>query len=224
MDWVEKLSLYVFNSRNDFIEFVRAGEGHDVEPDVHFSIKLGIPEPYLAVVDPSGGKKEEPAARRRARGKRGEEKDSNAIGRTLLGLMTEALGSGAIASAGNTPRWLQQGVGSYLASRVEPSSPYFQHLRQTAQANYQQGWLSKANEVLGDSGQMGTEDVHAISFALVEAMWTSNLRQGFPAFVHGMFGGTAKLDDVLERVYSAKRDEFIEDTGEWVAEHYGQLR
>ena len=61
-DWVEKVSLYVFSNRKDFIEFVRSVESREVDVDVHSSAKLTTPQPYLAVVDPAGGKKEQPAA------------------------------------------------------------------------------------------------------------------------------------------------------------------
>jgi hypothetical protein len=225
MDWIEKVSLYVFTTRNDFIEFVRTVEGHDIDAAVSSTGKLSIPQPYLAVVDPAGGKKEEPVSRRRAKSKRGEERDGTGPDRTLLGLLTEALGSSAVASAGNSPRWLREGIGTYLASRVEPGSPYYQHLRKTALANYQQGWTTKANETLGEGTQIAAEDLHAIGFALVEAMLTaSELRQGFPAFVHGMLQGSSKLDEMLEKVYQAQRDGFLEDTGDWVAARYGELR
>ena len=32
-DWVEKVSLYVFSNRNDFIEFVRSVESREVDVD-----------------------------------------------------------------------------------------------------------------------------------------------------------------------------------------------
>ena len=76
-DWAEKVSLYVFPSRKDFIEFVRTVETvRDVDADTRASAKLSIPQPYLAVVDPAGGRKDDPATgKRRARSKRGGEAD-----------------------------------------------------------------------------------------------------------------------------------------------------
>jgi mono/diheme cytochrome c family protein len=225
MDWVEKVGLYVFTSNNDFVEFVRSVEGRDADPDRHSTAKLGIAQPYVAVVDPAGGKREEPATKRRAKGKRGEEKESTGSERSLLGVLTEGLASGAVAAAGNAPRWLREGIGTYLASKVEPRSPHYQQLRQSALANYQQGWQTKANETLGGAEQIAAADLHAVSFALVEAMMSSNLRQGFPTFLHGMLEGQAKLDEMLGKVYDgASRDDFITSTGEWIATSYGQLR
>ncbi len=223
-DWVEKVSLYVFNSRNDFIEFVRTVEGRDVDPEEHTSTKLTIPQPYIAAVDPAGGKKEEAAApKRRTKGKRSEE--SGGPERSLLGLLTEAMGTGVVtAASGTSPRWLRDGIGTYMASVVEPRSPYYQQLRQTALANYQQGWPTKAGETLGGAEQISLNDRRAVSFALVECMMRSDFSQGFPTFFHGMLEGQGKLDEMLKGVYNGSREEFLNYTGEWIAARYGNLQ
>jgi hypothetical protein len=223
-DWPEKLSIYVFANKKDFIEFVRSVETRDSESDELTSAKLNVPQPYVAALDPLGGRKDEPASRKRVRGKRGEPKEPDAPGsdRSLIGLLAERVDTAVVASAGNPPRWLSKGIGSYMASHVE-RSPYYNQLRQAALANYQQGWLAKANEALGGSEQIAAGDLHAIGFALVEAMMSSELRGGFGAFVNGMLEGQAKLDDVLKQVYNgATREDFINDTGEWVGMRYGQ--
>jgi hypothetical protein len=223
-DWAEKVSLYVFSSRKDFIEFVRSVESREVEADSHASAKLAIPQPYLAVFDPAEGKKEEPATgKRRARSKRGADADGGGADRTLAGILTEALGAAAIASSGNAPRWLAQGIGSYMAAQVEPRSQYYRQLRQTAFANFDQGWKTRANEALGGGNQITADGVHSIGFALVEAMM-SGMHQGFPAFVNGMLHGGEKLDEVLQTVYGGTRDQFLEGTGDWVAANYGRLQ
>ena len=64
-------------------------------------------------------------------------------------MLTEALGTDVVASSGNAPRWLALGIGSYLAAQVEPRSPYYRQLRQTAFANFGQGWRTRASEALG---------------------------------------------------------------------------
>lgn len=227
-DWVEKVSLYVFSSRNDFIEFVRSVESREVDVDAVASAKMMIAQPYLAVVDPGGGssRREEPAAgKRRGRSRRGAEAapEAGAGDRTLVGLLTESLGSATLACSGNTPRWLSEGFGSYMAAQLEPRSPYFRQLRQTAFANYDQGWRTKANEALGGSDQITADGLHSIGFALVEAMM-SEMRQGFPAFLKGMVQGGEKLDEVLQLVYGGTREEFLDGTGEWVATHYRGLQ
>jgi mono/diheme cytochrome c family protein len=222
-EWVEKVSLYVFSSKNDLIEFVRTVEGRDLDPEEQTTAKLAIPQPYIAAIDPAGGKKEDAAPKRRAKGKRGEE--SGGADRSLLGLLTEALGAGVVASSsGNSPRWLRDGVGTYMASVVEPRSPYYQQLRQAALGNYQQGWPTKAGETLGGAEQIALADRRAVSFALVECMMKSDFNQGFPAFLHGMLEGQGKLDEMLKGVYNGSREEFLNYTGEWIAAHYGNLQ
>jgi len=222
MDWVEKVSLYVFNKRSDFVEFVRTVESREVEADTISSAKLSGAQPYVAVIDPLGGKKEEPAPKRKTRSKRGEDKDSPTPDRSLAGLMTEALGTAVIASAGDPPRWLKEGIGTFLASQVEPRSPYYRQLRQAAFAKFQQGWETKAAETLGGSDKIAADDLHAVSFALVESMLLSELKQGFPTFVSGMLEGSGKLDEMLKKVYEySTRTDFLDDTGNFVATRYG---
>jgi hypothetical protein len=225
MDWVEKLSLYVLSNRNDFVEFIRSVEGRaDVDPEVHFSARFAIPEPYLLVADPSGGKAADSSGRRRAKGKRAEEGDTGGSDRSLLGLLTEGLGSGTVAVAGRAPRWLSEGIGIYMASQVEPRSSYYRGLRQQAFQNFDQGWQTKATETLGGGQQISPADLHAVSFALVEAMMSSDFREGFPTFLHGMLEGQEKLDEVLQNVYGGNREQFLNLTGEWVAARYGRVQ
>ena len=65
IDWGEKVSIYVFNDRKDFIEFARTIESREVDASASSSGHLTGPQPYIAVVDPMSGKKDEPAALRR---------------------------------------------------------------------------------------------------------------------------------------------------------------
>jgi hypothetical protein len=228
-DRPEKISVYVFPTRKDFIEFVRTVENRaDVDPEESVSGRLGVPQPYLAVVDPQGGTNAESGTpkRSRARGRRGgEEKAGESVAeRSLQGLLVEALGVSVMASAGNPPRWLAFGIGGYLASLAEPRSPYYRQLRQAAFANWQQGWPTRTNETLGGSNQVTPDALRAISFALVESMMSTSMRQRFPEFVGGMLQGGEKLDDMFQMVYGGTREEFINGTGEWVAHQYGQLQ
>ncbi len=224
-NWSERVGVYVFGTRKDFIEFVRSVENRELEPDESTTGNFTIPEPYVAAVDPAGGQKEEPGApKRRPRSRRSEDGAPGGLAsdRTLNGLLTEAVGSAAVKSAGNPPRWLVAGIGSFLASRVEPNSRHYNQLRQTAFANWQQGWATKANEALGGSEQITVDSLNAIGFALVEAMM-SGMREGFPAFVSGMLQGGEKLDDVLMKVYHGSREDLITGTSEWIGAKYGGL-
>jgi mono/diheme cytochrome c family protein len=228
MDWPEKVSLYVFKNNNEFVEFVRSVETREVDSgEPRSSVRFNVPAPYIAVMDPTGGKKEEPA-RRRSKGKRSEEPAAAAAAsdRSLLGVLTEALGSGSVGAAGNAPRWLREGIGAYMAARVEPRSVYYHQLRQTAFQNVQQGWQTRATQALGD--QLGGDDQRAVSFALVECMMGMDAAehgQRFTVFLQGMLErGPAALDDMLAKVYGGSRDEYLNDTGEWVAGKYGRAQ
>jgi len=223
-EWVEKVSLYVFNDRKDFIEFARTIENREVDASVSSSGRLTVPQPYIAIIDPLKGKKEEPAVfRRRPRVKRGEEKEAPAgPDRTLAGLLAETLGESTVAAQGKSPRWLAYGVGAFLSSQVEPRSPYYQKLRDLAREKYSQGWPSKATEALGEGDQVSAEEIRAVGFAMVEFLMTPEFRGSFPAFAQGMSKGKEKLDDVIKEVYRADREEFLNQSGSWVALRYGQ--
>jgi hypothetical protein len=223
-DWVEKVSLYVFNSPKDFIEFARTVENREVDATVTFSGNLAVAEPYVVVVDPQGGKKDDPAAaRRKPRGKKGEENEAVGSDRTLTGVLTASLGEAAVSAEGKSPRWLAFGLGAFLASQVEPRSTYYQKLRALAHDKYKQGWKTKATEVLGEGDQSSLEEIHGVGFAIVESLLLSpDLRASFPVFARGMSKGKEKLDEVLKEAYRATREDFLSSTGDWVAERYGR--
>jgi Planctomycete cytochrome C len=222
MEWVEKVGVYVFARREDFVEFVRTVESRETELDMFTTTRLSIPQPYIAVIDPAGGRKETsaPVKRGRSRSKRGEDRGTDgATDRSLAGLATEALGTAAVVAAGNAPRWLAVGIGTYLSAAVEPRSIYYQQLRRTALASFERGWQTKVNEALGGADADG---LHAIGFALVEAMMKTEMRQRFPAFVNGMLQGGEKLDEMLQKNFNGTREEFIQETGNWVFNQYGK--
>jgi hypothetical protein len=224
VDWVEKVSVFAFADKKEFAPFVAALESREVDADVVATAKLTGAQPYIAVLDPLGGKKEEPAARRKTKSKRGES-ESSGPDRTLAGLLTETFASATYATAGGdktAPRWLKEGLGSYMASVIEPRSPHYRQLRQAAFRAFDRGWPTQASEVMGGSANVTADEVQAVSFALVESMMSSELRQGFAEFLGGMLAGPDKLDDVLKRVYGYNnREEFLNDTGEFVASRYG---
>ena len=129
-------------------------EGRDVEPEEQFSVQVRrSPSPTSRPSTRPGARRRRPAPKRRAKGKRSEESGRRRIGR-CSGLLTEALGSGSVRLRGQPPRWLREGIGTYMASMVEPRSPYYQQLRQTAFANFDQGWQTKASEALGGTDQI----------------------------------------------------------------------
>ena len=222
LDWPEKTSLFVYNDRNSFVEFARNVEGRDVERDARGTSKFGVEQPYVAVVDPSGGKDEAPAPtpRRTGRSRKGEADESAGVERSLAGLLTENLASGVLANAGKPPRWVTLGVGAYLASTTDPRSAYTQRLRRSAYELCQLGWNAKALEALGDDTK--PEDIRSIGFAINEWLASSS-KDAYPAFVQGMLAGGDKLDDVIQKVLGGDRTEFLAYSGQWVA-HYGAGR
>jgi hypothetical protein len=223
-EWAEKVSLYVFNSHNDFVEFVRTIENREIDASVVASGQLSIPQPYVTAVDPQAGKKDEPAMpRRRVRTRKAEETvPGSTADRTLAGLLTERLGEATVLSNGKSPRWLAAGLGAFLASRLEPKSAHYQKLRELALEKYKQGWEVKATDVLGEGEQVSSLETRGVGFAVVEALISSaDLRGSFPAFAQGMSKGAEKLDDVLTETYNATREQFLARTGDWVAGRYG---
>jgi hypothetical protein len=222
-DWVEPVSLYLFNDRKDFVEFARSVENREVEAGVIASSNLATAEPYVAVVDSQGGKKEEPAgARRKPRTARGEDKESpSGSDRTLLGVLVENLVDATVAAQDKSPRWLASGLGAFMAAQVEPRSPYYQRLRQLAHQKYDLGWQTKAVEALAETDQVSAEEIRAVGLVVVEFLMSPSYRAAFPAFTRGMAAGKEKLDDVLREVYGASREDFLAQSGDWVAERYG---
>ncbi len=225
MDWPEKVSLYVFNENNTFVEFIRTVEGRDFDQaDPKWSVRFDVPQPYIAAADPAGGGKELPAPKRRGRGRKSSDEAEASPDRTLLGVLTEAMGNGSVAAAGNAPRWLREGIGAYLASSIEPRSPYYRHLRQAAFQAVQQGWPTRGAQALGD--QLPADELRAAGFGLVECLTHDEyFRQGFRTFLVEMLEqGGAGLDDVLKGVYNGNREQFLQATETWIANAYGQVR
>ena len=157
------------------------------------------------------------AAKRRRR----KEAQPNAV---CKGLLTESLGSAVVVPratrrdgwpSASEPIWPRRSnpTAPTTASFVKPRSPTGSKAGQPGQ--------TKRSAVLTSSRPTAST---LSRFAPVEAMMAPDMKQGFPAFVSGMLAGTEKLDDMLQRVYRATREEFINYSGEWVAQRYGQLQ
>jgi len=222
VDWVEKVSLYVFDDRKDYVEFVRTVKQGEVDEEESGRGDLRTSEPFVVVADPHDSAKDEPAARRRAPRRRGEDRDDGGGSkRTLVGLLTENTAESAVLAVDKSPRWIATGIGLLMASQAERRPEYYRSLRRTALDKYQQGWPTKTNEALGDGENITEDEFRAISLALAECLTSPTYREQFPAFAAGMSKGKEKLDDVLKDVYGATREDFFTSTGEWVAAAYG---
>jgi hypothetical protein len=213
----EKISLYVFRNEKGYIEFVRANEGREVEAGTTAHAKLGVESPYLAAIDPLKGGDEPAPSRKKAK----RDDDSAAPERTLAGLLTEQLASGAVASAGEAPRWLSLGLGAWMASAVEPRSPYYRSLRATVFELYRQGWMTKTREGLG--GQSDSEQIRAVGFSLIEFLSATN-RAFLPYFAREMIQDNRQFDNVIQMNLGVTPEQFFQVWGEFVAARYGRGR
>jgi len=217
-EWPEKVGLYVFSDRKDYVEFQRTIKNREVDEDEEGDADLRTAQPYVAVVAPPDA----PAAtpRRKTRGRRDSDASGGA-GRSLAGLLVENLGKGAVLARDKSPRWLAEGLGAYLSGAVERRSPHLQDLRRVALDSFRLGWPTRASEVLGGGEQVSPEEFRGVSFALVECLTSARYRALFPDFLKGMSQGGDKLDDVIKDVYGADRETFLNETGQWVASAYG---
>ncbi|MBX6313038.1 MAG: cytochrome C [Isosphaeraceae bacterium] len=220
----EKVSLYVFSDANAYAEFIRGVENREFDlnsGEAHGRFDLEFP--YLAAVDPLGGRNE-PAVSARpktsTRGKRAEEELTGSE-RTLAGLLVEQLAASALGQAGQPPRWLALGIGAFLAEQVEHRNhPYYRRLRAEAAEQYALGWPAKAGEALNGEGDPKT--IRALGFSLVE--WLAALgKPTLSGFSRAMLAGPDKLDDVIRAGWgpAATRDQFLGAWGRFVASRYG---
>lgn len=219
---VEKIGIYVFKERAPFVEFARSVETAEVEAGEMGRAKLTGEAPYIVAVDPANGGEEVAVAppRRGARGKKKADEAAGGPERTLAGVVTEQLAAGAAAKAGKPPRWVSLGLGAFMASKVEPGSPYYRGLRRKTFENFNLGWQAKANGALG--GEETGDTVRAIGFSLFEWMAESWPSATLTAFVHKMLEGQGKLDDAIGECLGGSRQEFLDHSGLWVSEKYGQ--
>jgi hypothetical protein len=218
----EKIGLYVFKERKGYTEFVRTVENQEVEAGDEARSKLNVESPYVLAIDPLAGGPEAPStAKKSTRTKKGSSDDASGAERTLAGLLTEQLASGALAQAGKPPRWVTMGVGALISSSIERNSPYYRRLRAEAYNEWSQGWAPKATEALGD--QTKPEAVRAVGFAIAEWIATS-APDALPYFLKGMLEGGEKLDDVIAQCLQGNREQFLAGSGEFVGANYSRGR
>jgi hypothetical protein len=224
----EKISVYVFNDPLRYIEFVRSVENREVEVGAQAHGNLGVPAPYLAAIDPRQGAPEPPATKGAARGRakaqaqaQAEGDGPGASGRALAGLLCEALAAQAAQVSGKPPRWLALGLGAFVASGVEPRSPYYAGLRREVAELYRSGWAARVAEVLAD--QDNVDVTRAVGFSLLEWLGTT-WRPTLAPIVRDLTRDGAKLDDVLRAQLRASRDQVLQAWGGFVATRYGRGR
>jgi len=209
VDWGEKASLYVFPDAASFGEFVRMNESREADAGDQATARFNVPQPYVAVLDVSGGRDDSGASKKR--GRRGD--DGSAGGeRSLPVALVEAFASGAAVRGGQPPRWLTLGVGVMAAAKAEPRAAYVARVRRQARQIWQEG-QSKAVDALSDAGR--AEDSRAVGLAILEALSASDYKSRMPAFLNAIVtGGGINLDRALAEVLDASRQQFLEFVGE----------
>ena len=221
---VEKVSLFVYNDKNSFVEFVRGNENREVEATDNGSANFGAEHAYVVVVDPYGGK-EEPAGavaspKKTTRSKKAAvEEDTLGVDRSLGSLLADNLAAGIVKHDGKAPAWLTLGVGAYFASVVDPNSSYIRRLRRDAYIQADQGWTSKASDALG--GESKIEEIRAVGFGIVSWMTSGEIKPYFKPFLSKMMLGGGKLDEAIEAVFNGSRQDFLTYTGDFVAQRFG---
>jgi hypothetical protein len=229
VDWGEKASLFVFNDSASYGEFVQSNEKREVETGEPGTSQFAVPQPYVAVIDPLGGRDApEPLAssapKKASRSKKGrpggtDEASLGGAERTLAGLLTEQFAIGATARTGKPPRWVTLGLGALISSRVEPGSPYYRKIRRDALEVCNLGWVSKANDALGDQERTGV--VRAVGFAILDAL-SKNNASALPPLIAEMAAGGNKLDEAIGAVLDMNRAQFLNASGEYVMTNYGR--
>jgi mono/diheme cytochrome c family protein len=222
-DPAAKISVFLFNDRAQYVEFVRTLENREIDADHFAHAKLDDDFPYLAAIDPLAGADESPASQRPKAASRKKNApldpaSPSLADRSLPGLLAEQLASGFAARAPKAPRWLTSGLGAYFAAQVEPRSPYVRNLRAEAIEHHRVGWQTRSSEGLGPSAPI--EQTRAIGFALCEFI-ASAARPQFPAFLQAVSNqGGEKLYEIVKQGFDLDTDAFYQTWGNWVAQNY----
>lgn len=221
-NWPEKVGLYVFSERKDYVEFVRTIKQREVDEQEDGDADLKTTQPYVVVYSPPEAASESAssAAAPRRKGRSRKSEPAEAGRRSTSSLLTENVTRGAAAAAG-APRWLAEGLGGVVA--LEGRGGPAQKLRADALDAYRRGWPTKATEVLAGGGDnVSPDEFHGVSFGLVECLTSPMFRPVFPQFLKELSKqGSAKTDDVVKDVYGVDRGAFLNQTGEWIASAYG---
>lgn len=216
-----KVSAYVFKERNGFVEFVRSVLRREVEEEDRITGDLAAEVPFVVTYDPLGGQEESStsagASRKSGRSSR-KEADAGPE-RGLNALLVEGLATEAARSAGKPPRWLAEGLGELMAAQIEPRGARVARLRAIVMQQQRLGWMTKSVEALGDQGEPLT--VRAMGFSALEFLW-NKYRPQYAPFIRGMLDGQEKLDEGLQFLFGASRQEFLVAWGQWSAAQYGR--
>jgi hypothetical protein len=213
----QRISIYVFNDRPAFAEFVRTILQKEVDDDDQARGDLKVDNPFVVALDPLAGRDEQPARRGTAKSKDAPASPPQG----LDALLVERLSIEAAVASGKPPRWLALGLGEYMAAQLEPRSPRLIRDRAEVARQFQLGWMTKSQDALGDQGDEAT--IRAMGYSLFDFLANTSRPQLAP-MVRGMLDGGEKLDEGLQLLFGATRQEFLTSWGEYVAARYGRSR
>ena len=184
-DWPEKVSIYAFSSRKDFIEFVRTVEARaDVDARGNDQRATFGSSAVRGSHRPAGGHEGRTRGRekRKTRGRRGEDRATDSGGAT-------AVCKACSPSRSARRSWRRPGIPA-LAGPGDRRVPGFagratKPLLQASSARpplptSQQGWPTRANEALGGSDQITPDGLRSVVVRTRRSHDVRRNAQGFP--------------------------------------------
>ncbi len=140
--------------------------------------------------------------------------------RALAGLLTEQFVEGVCLQAGNAPPWLTLGLATYMASQVEPRSPYYLRLHADV-ADLSAGggaWSPDRARKLLNEGDASQHRAAGLSFL----EFLSSANPGIVApFVRNMIQRPGEFDNLLKQGLGTNNlDPFLNAWGQWIGQPY----
>ncbi len=228
-DWPEKLSLYVFSEPNRCRICPNGGGPRSRQPMLTRHIaRSNVPQPYLAVFDPAGGKKDDPAAgKRRARSKRGGDAEAESGG------ADRSLDRYSHRGTRARPPWRlrppvprRSALGHRFLPVVKRSSrgatiisncgkPHSPISIKAGISGLMRRWVEARPDLRGRGALCwfrtgGSDDVRDASRASRPSSTACS-------------GAVASSMRCSKRFTEASATEFLDGTGDWAASHYGRL-
>ena len=194
----------------------------EVEAGEQARAKLTVDSPYLVAVDPAGGGEEAaPPPKKGGRGKKKAEATAAGPDRTLAGILTEQLAAGATLKAGKPPRWISLGLGAFMASHLEPRAAPITG-PSAARPPSRSGSAGRPRPTARSAARRRPRPSRpSASPSSSGCRPTSRARPSRPSS-RSMLEGQGKTDDAIGQCFEGSRQEFLDHSGLWISERYGQ--
>lgn len=178
--WRGKLTLFVFNDRFSYAEFVQTNEMRELLPEITSHARIRDPDDAYVCLQDLGDDATE---------------QTPGLSGTVLSQLTEAY---LQKSTVKLPEWVVRGTGLALAARSDVKNDYYRKL--AASAGSRLSTLAQPADLLKD-GTFSPADLGPVGYSVVAYM----LKQGEPQYVQflGQLQGGKSLDDALKGVYNA---------------------